>query len=192
MAIDQINGAEFLEGSVHQRFKHGVVGLVALLDPGEPLAQGQEAAIDRPPLGDHPGDGSQAARHPQRTRIGVFRQRVAEQFRVEFVRLPVDVEEGARKIGAQERRAMKGRGGKKVIDRHVLGAAQGREVKVGGGEEIAGIGPAGMGRGKNQGRGQPLRLNRLALRSGVIRLRRKCPCRTSHLFRVSRRKLLRS
>ncbi len=78
---------------------------VELLDPGEHARQAQPVGIDLFAVGDDPGDRSEAARDADGLGVGVSRQRLVDEFRIELVGLAVEIEVGTGKTGADQRRA---------------------------------------------------------------------------------------
>ena len=88
-----------------QRAQRLVIGRVKPVDALERGADRERLAVDLVGLRHDPGDGAEPADHPHRLGIGVMGQPVAEQNRIELVRLAVDVEISAREMGVEQRRA---------------------------------------------------------------------------------------
>src|SRR6185437_10446588 len=78
---------------------------VELFDPGEHALQAQPVGIDLFAICNKSSDGSEAAGDADRLRVGVRRQRLVDEFRIERVGLAVEVEGGAGKTRANQRSA---------------------------------------------------------------------------------------
>ena len=146
MAVDQHGAAELPMRLCKQTGQGVVVGRVETVDPLERSSNGQRFAIDLVGLRHDAGDGAKAADHAHRLGIGVVREPIAEQNRIELIRLAVDVEIGAREMGIEERGAEFGDEGEQLLDIGILGAPKRQRIEPGGGQEGGGINAAAMGR----------------------------------------------
>ena len=105
MAVDQQGRAEPPSRAGDQRLQGGVIGLVESLDAPQSLGRLEFARINLVRVGDDPAGSSESRRDAERSRVGEIWKRVLEHARIEFVGLAVQIEIGARKSGAQHRRA---------------------------------------------------------------------------------------
>ena len=99
----------FCVGARHQRFKHGVIGLVEGLDPRQPFGERNAVGVDGLALGNHAGNRAETSCDAQRARVGVGGRGLVEQFGVEFIGFAIGVEQGAGEMRPQHWRAVKRR-----------------------------------------------------------------------------------
>ena len=116
MAVDQHGEAEAGMGACHQPLQRVVIGLVDRLDAADRLGERQPARIDVEPLADQLRHGAKPAGDARRADVGEGRHRLGEHARVEFPRLAVDVEIGAREIGGEQRRAERHGAAEQLVD----------------------------------------------------------------------------
>src|SRR5215217_8196996 len=69
-----------------------VIRAVDRLDPAQRLGEGDRPAVDLVALAHDPRDGTEPARDPDRSYIGITRQLLSEHPRIELVRLAVHIE----------------------------------------------------------------------------------------------------
>ena len=138
-----------------------MIRLVKAVDTAECFADRDALIVDLLGVADHAGDGAEAAGDAHRAGIGEGRQPAVEHARVEFVRLAVDIDIAAREVRPHQRMAARHDAGDQFVDKGVLGAAQGRQIKPRRQEEFARIDAAAMGRVEQDGATAFARLKRL-------------------------------
>ena len=107
-----------------QLLQRGVVGRIEPVDALQRGADRERLAIDLVGLRDDARDGAKAADHPHRLGIGIMRQPLAEQDRIELVGLAIDVEIGPREMGIEQGRAQIGHEAEKLLDIGILRAPE--------------------------------------------------------------------
>ena len=107
-----------------QRSKRLVIGGIEPVNALERRADGKRLAVDLVGLRDDTGNGAEPSDHTHRLRIGVMGQPIAEQNRIELVRLAVDVEIGPREMGIEQGGAEPGHEGEQLLHIGILGAAE--------------------------------------------------------------------
>ena len=133
------------------------------------LGEGQRLVVDLLGLADHARDRAEPAGDPDRAGVDKVGQGVCEHHRIELIGLAVDVEIGARKVGAHQRHAIADHAGEHLVDIAVFGAAQGVRVELGAGNEFRRIEAPAMGRIEHHRRAQGLRIENLEGRVEPLR-----------------------
>ena len=121
-------------------------GLVDQVDPSQRRVDGQGVGVDFLALRDDARDRAEAAGDAHRADVGIGRQGAGEHLGVEFVRLAVHVQPGAREVGPQKRRAEGGGFQHQCVDAGVFRAADRLTVEARGGEEVLGVATAAVRR----------------------------------------------
>ncbi len=107
-----------------------MVGLVELFDPVQRFADRQPGRIDFLRLTDNPGDRPQSSGHSQRAGVGERGEPAIEHARIELVRLPIEIEIGAREAGSDERGAQGRDAREQSINESVFRPAKRRLVQL--------------------------------------------------------------
>ena len=115
-------------------------------------------------FGDHAGDRAEAAGDPDRAGVDVVGQGIGEHDRVELIGLAVDVEIGARKVGAHQGRAVTDHAGKDLVDIAVFRASEAVRVELGAVNELRWIDPSAVGRIEHHRRGERVGLENVERR----------------------------
>ena len=151
MAIEKDRVAEPRPCVAKHSLERAVIGEIARGQAPARLGAGQQAAIDRRPVGHDARDRAEAAPHPRRASVDPRRKGVGEHRGVELARLAVRVHERPREARRHERRPQSGRAGDQFVDPAVLGTPQGVHVDRHPGEERLAIVPPAMRRGHRHG-----------------------------------------
>ena len=158
VAIHQDRLAELRMGLVELRPERRMIGLPIGFDPPLGFAARQLAQIDRLPIGHHPGDHTQPRSHARVVPAGPH---PVDQRRVQFIRPPVEIDKRPRSTGADERRAHLGGRCKQLIDKGILGTADGHFIQSRALDEPFRIVPSAMRRSENNARAALLRKNQV-------------------------------
>ena len=124
----------------------------------------QAFAIDLLSIANHARDGSEAAGHPHRSRIGKTRKPSREHARIELVGLTIDVDIRAGKIDSNRRKAELAHSADQLVHERVLGAAKRGDIDPRGLQEFGRIDRSGMRRVEDDRRAPGLRLRDLEWR----------------------------
>ena len=150
MAVDQDCLAECLRRAPHELPQHAVIGFVKPLDPAQRLVHRETPGIDFLPIRNDPRDRAEPAGHAHGAGIGEWRDPTVEHPRIEFIRLAVEVQKGAGKLGRHHRRAKLGRRREQRIHIGILGTPQRQRVETGLRQEGRRVDGARMGDIENQ------------------------------------------
>lgn len=105
MAIDQTGIAEIDMGEGHLSSQRLMIGFVECFDALQPFFYSQAVFVDLAAFCNDSGDRPEATAHPSTGAFDVGRQRGVEHAWIEFIGLPVEIEESTRKMGLQQRQA---------------------------------------------------------------------------------------
>src|SRR5947208_10818287 len=152
MAIHHHHRSERLVRLVDQPPQRAVIGFVERLDPRQPVVDRKALAVDLLAVADHARNGAETAGYPHRSRVGEARQPPREHARIEFVRLAVDVDIGARKVDPDHRKTAIAQATDQLVHERILGAAQRGQIDPRRVEEIVRIDRAGVRRVENDRR----------------------------------------
>lgn len=130
-----------------------MIGAVKLLQPQIGLAALQLAAIDLGAVAHDPRDHAQAGRNARAGRIDRHAQSAVEHAGIQFGTAAVHIQKSAGKLSRQKRRAQADHAGKQVVNKGILGAAQGGGIQPGSRQKTVGIAAAGMRGGKDKRHG---------------------------------------
>ena len=167
MTIEQHRHAENALGAFDETAQGLVVGLVQSRDAGHRFVNRDRPFVNFLSVPDDARDGAEPAGDAQRTAIDEIRQASLEHQRIEFERLTVEVDEGAGKIRAHQRRADADAGREQFVDESIFRTAQRQRVETRSAEKSPGIEPAGMRRIENERRCETVRLENFKRRRRI-------------------------
>jgi hypothetical protein len=130
MAIHQQAGSKTFLHRADQPRERVMIGLPACGDAVLRLGEAQPVAIDGGAGGNHARQRAEARGHARAAGVDPVRQRVLEHARIKFPGFTVDVAPGAREFGCNQHAPMGGGGGKYLINKTILAAAQGERIKA--------------------------------------------------------------
>ena len=130
MTIDQQASAEPFPSRAYQVSEFKVVGQVTSLNPPTRLGKAKCCFVNFVAVSDDTGNGSEPGGNARRLSSHMVWQLIGKHLCVEFIRLAVDIDIGAREMGPQQRRAKLRRSSKDLVDEGVLGAPQRGPVEI--------------------------------------------------------------